>query len=414
MKQHRFSRLATALSLSALLIASLLSVPAAAGTKAAPSSKKSQASATAKKGAKAVEKSKTKQASNQKKKAAARSTARSEKAEAPSEPAEEKPAPQTISPSVVNALADADLNRAIILMREEVPSPKLNYLLHEATTIVSSERQKKPEKSDAHKVYQNIAIGYHNLYLFLKAQGIEQKKYVDQARKYYGKARHAATLLHKSDCDLLEAALLAASGNREKAAKLYDKADITSMRGDFESTEYLAAYHAAAGQGAAALEALEAAYKQNAERTLTWLAIGDDFASLKDDPIFQAVTITWRRAPRDREFTLSVPKAEHPKLDISEGSGSGNVEGGFAPQKMMVHAKKEEAELARLKKASSSSLHSRSGKRKSAHLGKEKSAPKKVAKQAASSKTAGKSKAPAAKKKSTAAKAPTKHGGSKH
>jgi tetratricopeptide (TPR) repeat protein len=292
------------------------------------------------------------------------------------EEAQPEAPPAAIPEPVIDALAAGDIRRAIIAMQEEPPSPKLNYLMREATAAATFELQKKPEKSDAHKSYQNVAIAYHNLFLFLKSHDIDQKEFYKQARRFYGKARSSATVLHQSECDLLEAALLASGGEREKAAKLFAKVDEAAMRGDFESVEYLAAYHAAAGNADEALASLEEAHKINPERTLTWLSVGDDFTGLKDDARYQALVASWHISKADRELTRALPKHGKPK---TEGAGP---EKEFAPQKMMEHASKEQIKKPRRSDRHHQGKHTAAtSKSKAAAKGKEtvKSTPSKTA-----------------------------------
>lgn len=238
---------------------------------------------------------------------------------------------QQISQSVVDALSSGDLNGAIIALREEKTTPKLLYLVREVTRAASAETQKKPEKTDAHRVYQNFAISYHNIYLFLKARGIEQDKYFEEAVKYYKKARGAGTKLHKTDCDILSAALLASHGDDEKAKKQFSKINLELTRGDFESTEYLAAYYAAIGDVDGATLALEKAYSLNPGALLTWLAVGDDFYKITADPAFQGLLVSWKVKDAEKKLTLSVPKGDKPRLQVADDTGL------FRPQKSMPH-----------------------------------------------------------------------------
>lgn len=245
----------------------------------------------------------------------------------------EKPRMQEVSQAVVDALSSGDLNGAIIALREEKMTPKLLYLVREVTRAASSETQKKPGKTDAHRVYQNLAISYHNIYLFLKAWGIEQDKYFEEAVGYYKKARGTGTMLHKTDCDMLTAALLAAHGDDKKAKKQFAKINLELTRGDFESTEYLAAYYAAIGDVDGATGALEKAYGLNPGALLTWLAVGDDFHKIAADPVFQSLLISWKVKEAEKKLTLSVPKGERPRLQVTDDTGL------FRPQKAMPHYK---------------------------------------------------------------------------
>lgn len=217
---------------------------------------------------------------------------------------------------IVNMLARGDLNKAILEMRDSVPCLKIDYLMRLVSGIVLFDMEKKPSRSKAHMIYQNVAIAHHNLYLFLKTQGIEQTEYYDEANRYYKKARSSGTYLHKSECDLLRAALLATGGDTEKARKKFAKIDELMLRGDFESMEYLAAYYAAVGDIEKAINALAAAYDMEPDKTLEWLNISDDFESLKGDPEYIAMVDSWRARCKSRELTLTIPRCEEPRLDM--------------------------------------------------------------------------------------------------
>lgn len=258
------------------------------------------------------------------------------------------PVVEEIPEPIIAALAKGDLKGALIIMHDEKPSLKLKQLINDATRAATFDTSKKPDKSEAHKAYQNVGVSYHNLYLFLKRHNIEQKDYFKRAIKYYSKARSAATILHKSECDLLMAALYASAGDQKKAQKLFDKIDVSMMRGDLESMEYLAAYHAASGNIEEALNALEAAHNLNPDLITGWLLIGDDFAGIESDPRYTGLVDSWRKSQKDQnELTLSVPKSKEPSLEMT------TPEVQFAPQKMMKHAtKKEVAELKKKKRSS--------------------------------------------------------------
>jgi tetratricopeptide (TPR) repeat protein len=219
--------------------------------------------------------------------------------------------------NVVQLLASGDLKKAVFAMRELPDCPKASYLMHSASRIVLFGMEKNPSKSSAHEVYQNIAIAYHNLYLFLKGNGIDQEAYFGEAERYYSMARRTGTYLHKAECDVLEAALIAASGDAEKAMKKFSKVDEFMLRGDFESMEYLAVYYAAVRDAAKALEALDAAFAMSPTRTLAWLEVSDDFEPLKDDAGFAARLSSWRTTHETSAVTLSLPKCEAPRLQMT-------------------------------------------------------------------------------------------------
>lgn len=307
--------------------------PAAAAkstaTKSTATKKAAPKKTTVKKPTPATKKTATKKAAPKKKK---KKTAQASKKEAENPQKPDVPVEQPEIPlAIVDAIASGDVNGAIILMREEKANPKLLYLTREATRVANFRVTKKPGKSEAHKFYQNAAISHHNLYLFLKARGIDQREYLKDALDLYGKARKAATLLHKAECDLLQAALMASSGDLEKAEKKYAKINDGALRGDFESMEYLAAYHAATGNVEGAMAALDAAHRLSPEATLVWLAVGDDFANVADDPRFKALMISWKAREASEKLTLKLPKAEKPRLQMTDDTGL------FRPQKAMPH-----------------------------------------------------------------------------
>jgi tetratricopeptide (TPR) repeat protein len=218
---------------------------------------------------------------------------------------------------IVDLLAEGELKKAIFEMRELPPCPKKNYLMHSANRIVLFEMEKKPSRSTAHEVYQNVAIAYHNLYLFLKARGITRDDYYDNADRYYSKGRRTGTHLHKADCDILRAALIASGGDVEKARKNFQKIDELMLRGDFESMGYIAVYYAAVGDHDEALHFLETAFSMDPKRTLKWLDVSDDFHELDDDPRFIAMKDSWRAKSKNRDLVLKVPGCEEPRLNMT-------------------------------------------------------------------------------------------------
>ena len=231
---------------------------------------------------------------------------------------------------VIDELTDGDLNAVLLTLRDEVMTPKLLYLTREVSRIVNFKMSPKPPKEEAHKVLQNVGVAYHNLYLFLKTREVEQESYAEEAHRYYKKARSAGTELHRTDCDILDAALLASEGDREKAQKKFSQIDEGALRTDFESMEYLAAYYAAMGSAEGAVKALETAHRMNPDRTVAWLAIGDDFYPIKEEPEFSRILVEWKATAAQRNLRLSVPKvAKKPQLEMKDETGL------FRPQKDM-------------------------------------------------------------------------------
>lgn len=259
------------------------------------------------------------------------------------------PTPTTqaeVSSAVIENLARDNVSGAILAMRDDRDSPKLRYLNRQASRIVAYQLDKEVAGAEAHQFYQNLGISYHNLYLFLKAKGIEQKKYFSEANRFYKKGRKAGTHLHQADCDMLRAALYAAAGKQGQAKKMYGKIKEADMRGDFDSMEYLAAYHAAAGNIEGALAALDAAHRQNPAATLTWLAVGDDFDSIADQPQFKSLMIAWKAEEASKKLKKTMPK--EPKVKRAGKNDATQ----FRPQKSSAHYKLKKAPPKKKKTAS--------------------------------------------------------------
>lgn len=217
---------------------------------------------------------------------------------------------------IVDLLAEGELKKAIFEMRELPPCPKKNYLMLSANRIVLFGMEKKPSRSTAHKVYQNVAVAYHNLYLFLKARGIVREDYFENANKYYRKGRRAGTHLHKADCDILRAALIASGDDAEKARKIFGKIDEMMLRGDFESMGYIAVYYAAVGDHDEALRFLDTAFTLDPKRAIEWVEVSDDFHELDDDPRFIAMKDSWKAKSKKRDLVLHVPECAEPRLNM--------------------------------------------------------------------------------------------------
>jgi len=224
-----------------------------------------------------------------------------------------------ISQKTIDALVKGDLNEAVIELREQPTSPKSLYLLREVTRIVMHNSSKgRPRGSDPHQYYQNLGIAYHNLYLFLKANGYEQEDFAKNAIKFYNKAKSSATPMQKKELKVLMAALFVSNDEAKKADGLMKKIDINDPNINFQMYEYLATYHAAKKDSKEAIEALKAAYRERPDVILTWLAVGDDFYLIKDNPDFVAVLNDWHIARTTKQLELSKPSPASPKLKFAE------------------------------------------------------------------------------------------------
>jgi tetratricopeptide (TPR) repeat protein len=222
-----------------------------------------------------------------------------------------------ISQVAIDALADNDLNNAAIALLYEQLNDKARFLLRETTRIVRFDMSdEKPPRDEAHSIYQNVAIAYHNLYLFLLSKKIDNTVFYKKALKYYKKAKRSGTPLHRAECDVLTASIIASSGNIKKAEKKFSRVDQGMLRWDFASSEYLATYHAAIGDVDMAIEQIDAAYRINPSLTKAWISITDDFNTIMNDPKFIGMIASWATSSGGKKaFTLTLPESKPLTLD---------------------------------------------------------------------------------------------------
>lgn len=228
----------------------------------------------------------------------------------------------TVPQDVIDSLASGNIVEATILLREAKQNKKVLYLLKESSRLAAFKIEGKPKGDNAYGVYKNVAIAYHNLYLFLKSNGIAQNKFYRDAIKYYGKAARQGSKLDAEDCTVLEAAIIATSGDEKKAIKKFGKVEGAILAGDFQSSEHLAVFYAAMGDIEGTIEALGDAYNADPDRTLGWIRTGDDFYNIMGNPIFASFLDSMKQRYKPDEVTLSVPPAREPRYQLNDSAGS--------------------------------------------------------------------------------------------
>lgn len=223
-----------------------------------------------------------------------------------------------ISDTVVTALENKDLEKAAILLRDHPTSNKSIYLLRQATRILLHENNDiKPERNKAHRYYKNIAIAYHNLFLFLKSCNATQTDYFKKALKYYKKSNRGALSKQKQEIQILVAALYATNGDLNKANKLFKKYNKEKYGPDIQLYLSLASYYAAIGNVEDTIMALKAAYRESSETVMNWMAVGDDFYLIRNDPQFRKLMQGWHISKRNKKPMFSVPSKQPLKLKYS-------------------------------------------------------------------------------------------------
>lgn len=228
------------------------------------------------------------------------------------------PAPPTIiSAEVVNALARGDLQLGADSLRDHPTSAKSMYLLRQIARIMLYDNEEKPNPKNTHQYYKNVAIAYHNLFLFLKAQGRENDEFFKKALKFYKKSNSSSLAKQKQENAILTAALYAAKGDEEKAAKLFEKANKDKFGLDYSLQVAWATYHAAMGHTDETITALRAAYKESPESIMTWLRVGDDFFKIREQASFIQLLHQWHVSQKEKDEKFSLPKSSPPKLKYS-------------------------------------------------------------------------------------------------
>lgn len=195
---------------------------------------------------------------------------------------------------VVEALSKDDIDGATRTLRTESPSSRSLYLLAEMRRILDYEKDNKPPKFEKHEFYQNLGIAYHNLFLFLKRNGVTNKELYKEALKFYKKAGKSRSYSERYEAKLLTAALMASNGEVDRAGKLFGEIDTSIITDNYRGWTYLATFYAALGNEEKTIESLKQAYTMNPEKINLWVAICDDFASMKHEPAFVKMTSEWK------------------------------------------------------------------------------------------------------------------------
>lgn len=224
-----------------------------------------------------------------------------------------------ISQGVIDTLAEGNLYESVLLLREKPSTPKSSYLLNAATNIILAEHEnKRPSRSEWHQHYQNLAISYHNLFLFLKARDIEQPFFFKEAMDLYKKSKKNATSMHKQEVDILMAALYVANGDEGKGESIMEKFKKSQWSEYFPMQECIATYYAAKADVDETITALKKVYMEKPAAVLTWLAVTDDFYKIKGDSRFVSLLNQWHLDQAERSLKLSMPTIDQPKLIFAE------------------------------------------------------------------------------------------------
>jgi len=196
------------------------------------------------------------------------------------------PLTSPISGEVISFLAKGKLKDASRTFKSEPASAKSLHLSREIQRILSYNKSVKDSPANKHSISQNTGIAYHNLYLFLKRNNINQKNFYKKGLKFYKRALKTDSASEATETKLLTASLLAAGGETKRAGDLFSEIDLNLLDKDFKTSEYLASYYAATRDMPHTVNALKDAHLSRPEQTLIWLAISDDFYQVEQSPEF--------------------------------------------------------------------------------------------------------------------------------
>lgn len=182
----------------------------------------------------------------------------------------------------IDALKESNLPGALRNLRMAGESPQTNYLKGEMQRI---ERFNKCKRKD-HKMFYNTATAYHNLYLFLLNNNIDNKTFYKKALDLYKRAYKTKSPERRATASISMAALMASAGDKINAEKIFKKVNLDDITEPFRRHIALALYYSAMGDSGTTLDNLKEACKLRPKFVKLWLGISDDFYNISEDPNF--------------------------------------------------------------------------------------------------------------------------------
>ncbi len=186
------------------------------------------------------------------------------------------------------SLVRKDARAAVGYLRPLFSQPKGGYVLNQlGRYLIGTGKLPSDKKPDD----LGMATACHNIFLFLRAQGLgreQARPWAEEALPYYRRAAKTRKAGQRAFAQGAGAALLAELGRNESADAWYRGFDPKAC--DPEDRAMLTAYvECAFGRKAEALAHLREAIRQDRKTARTWLAVSDDFYRLSGDPDFEAI-----------------------------------------------------------------------------------------------------------------------------
>lgn len=221
---------------------------------------------------------------------------------------------------VVQALASSDILLALQHYSEEPQGKKNQQLFHEMLHAVEDNvhAKNKQARPDLYYNLKRRGIAYHNIYLFLRTQGINEKDYLKKARNFYQQAIKLGSEIERAKCQVLLATLFSLDGDEKKAEKQMGLVNPQLLSADAEMVSYVASYWAAREDIEQTLLALEYAHILAPKPILAWAEEGDDFWLVSGDVQFQDLLRSWQEKNSKQEHALSLPRKNTLMFDLPE------------------------------------------------------------------------------------------------
>lgn len=238
---------------------------------------------------------------------------------------------------VVRALAAGDALLALQAFPSQSSDAKTQYLLHELLHVTQDEVHKGKKSNNGEvALYRQIrrrGIAYHNLYLFLRTQDVNEKNFLKKARSYYTHAAHLGSELNRAKCQVLLATLFALDGDEKRANKQFSLVSPQLLGADAEMVSYVANFWGAREDVEQTLLALQYAHSLAPKQVATWVNEGDDFFLIRGDERFQLLLNDWQQDMNNRQRILTIPHNNTLVFDLPELGSQYRFSANYRAQK---------------------------------------------------------------------------------
>lgn len=207
------------------------------------------------------------------------------------------PLTSKIPPVVAELLAEGKVSLAAQRLHSETMSTRNSYLFYEMQKVGQNSAGLEVVADDKAAHFKQLGIAYHNLHLFIKSFGKENRKFISKAKSLYSKAQRKLPKEDRSEVELLRAALDMSTGRTKSAERRFNKrVDQDEVVTTFDGCAALASYYAASNDPKKTVSALRKAKELDSAKQLrTWVAISDDFHTMRSTKEFKKLFAEWKK-----------------------------------------------------------------------------------------------------------------------